>query len=308
MVKLHLINKKNGILILFLLISCTLKAQVMWNLKGGMMPRKSYTNEYFSGSDEKKTKCIDWMTGLEIEIPLSKKLNIETGLRFDHHTSAIEDDWGTDRNNTNHLTLPLRLAYKVPMGKNFTLRAGAGPYASYTLGGNVGEEWYSNLRAGVETCVAVDWKCLSLGATYDWNCLYKGFHDMNKPSIMLTLGIRFRSHVWRYVGAGLLTLCTVGAAYSTLINAIDYAPNYDSGSSFGGYGSSIPSESSSPSSTGRTCRSCGGSGVCTLCKGQGGYWVDSGTFTGTGNKKWATCGSCAGGNGKCRVCHGKGSL
>ena len=312
MVKFHLIDKRSWALSLLLLAVCSLQAQVMWNLKGGIMPRKSYTDESWWSSDMEKFKCIDWMAGLEMEIPLSSKLNIETGLRFDHHTSVLEDDWQIDRTIENHLTLPLRLAYKVPLGRYFSLHAGVGPYATYTLGGDIGSEWNNNLRAGLETSVAVNWNCLSLGATYDWNCLYKGFHDMNKPSIMLTLGIRFRSHVWKYVGAGLLTLCTVGAAAGTLKDFIDNEPGYSP--CYGGYssgysqGSSSGSSSSGSGSSSRICRSCNGSGVCTGCHGKGGYWVDSGKFTGSGNQKWATCGSCAGGNGKCRVCHGKGSI
>lgn len=75
--------------------------------------------------------------------------------------------------------------------------------------------------------------------------------------------------------------------------------------------STTPSPSSNYNSTtpsqGRTCAGCRGTGVCTMCQGKGGYYTNSGTYTGSGSKTWHTCSSC-GGSGRCGVCYGKGTI
>lgn len=213
--------KKFSFFILFLTITSVLhtRAQVMWNLKGGIMQR-SY-NEYYYFRDDyfERDKRIDWMAGLEMEIPLSNRLNLETGLRYRNHFSLVEldDEYRLDYCEAmSHLELPLRLAYKQPLGKHFSLHAGIGPYASYTLGNEFGEKWNKKLQVGLEPSIAINWSCLSLGATYNIPCFYKGFKDENKPVVMATLGIRFKSHVWKYVGATLLAIATVGTAVAAV--------------------------------------------------------------------------------------------
>lgn len=211
---------------------------------------RSYNEHYYFRDDYfEQDKRIDWMAGLEMEIPLSSRLNIETGLRYRDHYSMVEPDeehrfdW---REATSHLEMPLRLAYKQPLGKHFSLHAGVGPYASYALGNEFGEKWNKNLQVGLEPSIAINWSCLSLGATCNIPCFYKGFKDENKPVVMATLGIRFKSHVWKYVGATLLAIATVGAAVAAV-----WPTNYgNSGYSSGSYGSSYGSGSSDSYSSG----------------------------------------------------------
>lgn len=83
----------------------------------------------------------------------------------------------------------------------------------------------------------------------------------------------------------------------------------DAGVGFGGgsIGTFGSGSSSSSGSAYRTCSGCGGSGRCTGCSGSGRYWVDSGTYTGSGSRARVNCGSC-GGSGRCGVCHGTGRL
>lgn len=61
------------------------------------------------------------------------------------------------------------------------------------------------------------------------------------------------------------------------------------------------------SSDARRCAGCRGTGICTGCKGKGGYWVNSGMYTGKDSKTWVECFSC-GGTGQCGVCYGKGYI
>ncbi len=68
-----------------------------------------------------------------------------------------------------------------------------------------------------------------------------------------------------------------------------------------------PNYNSTTPSQGRTCAGCHGTGVCTMCQGKGGYYTNSGTYTGSGSKTWHQCSSCHG-SGKCGVCYGKGTI
>ena len=248
----HLSNVKKGFFVILLLASfLPVKAQVMWNLKGGIMQR-SYYDEYSIGWDESdRDKRIDWMAGLELEIPLNEKLNIETGLRYkDHYSLTFPDleynyDW---REAMSHIELPLRFTYKQPLGEYFSLHAGIGPYASYALGDDLGEKWHNNLQVGLEPSIAINWACLSLGVTYNIPCFYKGFDDENKPAVMATLGIRFKSKAWKYIGAGLLAVATVGAGVAAVWPTSDGSSYSSSSYSSASYNSSSSSYSSASTS------------------------------------------------------------
>lgn len=250
---LNCVGKRGLVVIVLMALFATAKSQVMWNLKGGIMQRSYYDDSSYWGNvifhgDDELEKRIDWMAGLEMEIPLSNILNLETGLRYRNHYSLAypdEENHGDYRVAKHHLELPLRLTYKQPLGEHFSLHVGVGPYASYALGDDLGKKWNNNLQVGLEPSVAINWACLSLGATYNIPCFYKGYKDENKPAVMLTLGIRFKSHVWKYVGATLLSIATVGAAASYAWSAANsssyssssYSPgnsSYNSRSSSGG--------------------------------------------------------------------------
>lgn len=228
----------------------TIQSQVMWNLKGGWMTRKLLMDEYQSttgtNSIEERTRP-EWTAGMELEIPLSTKLNIETGLRYrNHHVlvkntydykSFIREEW--DEASTI-FEIPLRLTYKQPLGRHFSIHAGVGPYVSAIADGWSSKrahetKWSDFVHVGLEPSVAINWACFSLGATYNIPCFYKGYKDENKPVVMATLGIRFKSHVWKYVGATLLTIASVGAAASyawSAANSGSYSSSsYSSGSS-----------------------------------------------------------------------------
>ena len=201
---MNLRNRKLLTTILLSLLSVfTANAQLMWNVKGGIMP-VSYTDGY------DKHNGVDWMAGLELEIPLSTKLNLETGLRYKHHYALTfldeNDEYYSSMGHlksVSHLELPLRITYKYPLNDNFMLRAGIGPYASYSVGQKMGEKWHNSLIVGLEPAVAVDWKAISIGLSYNLPCI-KGYKDENNNSIMFTIGIRFSSRVWSSIGDGIV--------------------------------------------------------------------------------------------------------
>lgn len=256
--------KRISIFVLLLAITYAfpVNAQVMWNLKGGIMQRSvyhfpDYSYYTFSHDDADLKKRIDWMAGLELEIPLSSKLNLETGVRYKNHYSLVnlDDEYENNWRNahwaeaTTHFELPLRLTYKQPLGEHFSLHVGVGPYASYAVGDDFGEKWDNNLQVGLEPSIAINWACLSLGATYNIPCFYKGYKDENDPVVMATLGIRFKSHVWKYVGATLLAIASVGAAAAVVWPTNDSYSSYNS-NSYSSSNSSSSYRSSSSSSVG----------------------------------------------------------
>lgn len=323
---LNCVGKRGLVVIVLMALFATAKSQVMWNLKGGIMQRSYYDDSSYWGNvifhgDDELEKRIDWMAGLEMEIPLSNILNLETGLRYRNHYSLAypdEENHGDYRVAKHHLELPLRLTYKQPLGEHFSLHVGVGPYASYALGDDLGKKWNNNLQVGLEPSVAINWACLSLGATYNIPCFYKGYKDENKPAVMLTLGIRFKSHVWKYVGATLLAIASVGTAAAAIWPSNGGYSSYSSGSYSPSYNSSSSSYSgSSSSSVGKSCKFCAGSGRCSgtnrcrgdgqckYCYGQGykstnGHYHECGVCKGT--KKCTFCG----GSGKCKHCGGTG--
>ena len=230
------------------------QGQVMWNLKIGAMPKSVYTSTYLMEEGEKDSSW-DYMGGLEVEIPLNEKFNIDFGARYKYHRTFVLDENNSHDYYTadTHLEFPLRLTYKQPLGEHFTFHAGLGPYFSYAFpdGDDLGED-SKNFQIGLEPSVVVNWKCLSLGMTYNLPCFYKGYKDENNPGFMITLGVRFPSHVWKYVGAVALGVVTAGAALAAAWPSGD--------NDYSGYGSSTYSSSSASGSHSSSSSSSSGGG------------------------------------------------
>lgn len=246
----------------FFFFSIALNAQVMWNLKGGFMP---VNVQHFDDDSEQR---VNWMAGLEIEIPTSKKFNIETGLRYKNEMLCFDysDEYHMDHTK-NHLEVPIRLAYKCKLRDNLAIRAGIGPYLGVGLEGDGIDP-----KIGIEPSVALDWKCLSLGLTYN-HPFYLGERAKYKANsgLMLTLGIRFGSNKWKYVGAGLVAASvvasTVYAATQGNNSDSNYSQNNNSSVSnpvfepTANTSNSSMKQSSNPSQLRKkTCSKCGGKG------------------------------------------------
>lgn len=236
--------------------------------------------------EEENSHNLNWMAGLEIEIPLSKILNLETGLRYKYEIMCKVD------HTVNHLELPIRLTYKHKLNENLSLRAGVGPYLGVGLEGDG-----VTPKIGIEPAVAVDWKCLSFGLTYnkpyyvDERRVYKA-----NSGLMLTLGLRFGSRSWKYVGPGLLA---AGAVAGAIYGATQGGTNASSASG-STFSDGVGNSSSEGGSRSRTCTYCKGNGICKFCKGSG-----QGPRTVFGTNTHVKCDYC---HGKkiCQECHGKG--
>lgn len=242
--------------------------------------------------DDDSENRVNWMVGLEMEIPTRKKFNIETGLRYKNEmlcSDYSDDDAG---HMVNHIEIPIRLAYKYRMRENLALRAGIGPY----LGLGISGDDFSP-KIGIDPSVAVDWKCLSFGLTYNHPFyLAEGGKYKANSGLMLTLGIRFGSNKWKYVGAG---LAVAGAVAGTVSAAI--SSNTNTSGTNGYVSSGAVGNSSSEGGRGtHTCAYCHGNGICRFCNGSG-----QGPKTIMGTNVHENCHYC---HGKkiCHKCNGKG--
>ena len=220
-----------------LLLASLVNGQVMYNLRGGIMPGKVHTD---MEHDENLTESrIDWMIGFELEIPISQKWNIETGLRYKSKSYVAYKDYNfgsywynedylakhpeEDFNqrlyrtylNASILELPIRATYKFHLNDNFALHLGFGPYASFNLTGkpfNSGMPFKSSaLSVGIEPSVALYYKNVSIGAIYNNPVIFQQHKEMDSNRFMITVGFRFSNKVWNSIGRGIDKAAESGA-------------------------------------------------------------------------------------------------
>ena len=188
---------------------------LLWNLKaGGMLWNRSLPDI------DEKSSATDILAGLGLEIPINKKFNIETGLRWKYIWALLNtEDYnpyvnGSDKTSEQMhlLELPVRLTYKWQLKDNLSLHLGAGPYASmpiaYSFSGDdsfIKDEPRGKLHVGLETAAVLYWGNFNIGAHYNIP-FYKGYEDGYNNRVELTLGIRFKSKIWGKIGAGVVAI------------------------------------------------------------------------------------------------------
>lgn len=228
----------------FFFATSMVNGQVMYNLRGGIMPGTVHTD---MEHDEDATESrIDWMIGFELEIPIAKNWNIETGLRYKQKSFvAYKDyDFGSywynedylakhpeeDFNkrlyhtylNASILELPIRATYKFHLNDNFSFHLGFGPYASFNLTGkpfDAGMPFESSaLSVGIEPSVALYYKNVSIGAIYNNPIFFQRHKELDSNRFMITVGFRFGNKVWNSIGRG-LSKAEESGALDALANA-----------------------------------------------------------------------------------------
>lgn len=225
------------ICIIVLVTTSIANAQVMYNLRGGIMPVTIHDD--MPNNEESTTGKIDWMIEFGLEIPISKNWNIETSLRYRSKSFiAYKDyDFGSYLYNEDYLAkhpdedfnkrlyrtysnaslmeLPIRATYKLLLSDNFALHIGCGPYASFNLTGkpfDAGMPFESSaLSVGIEPSVALYYKNLSLGVIYNNPIIFQRHDEMDSNRFMITLGFRFGNKVWRSIGHGIEKAADSGA-------------------------------------------------------------------------------------------------
>lgn len=176
-----------------------------------------------TNSDKEKNRLF-WMAGLELEIPVKQNWNIETGARFNSKWSEEENNC----RNAGMFEIPLRLAYNKQLGNNFSLHVGAGPYASSNID--------THLEIGIEPAITFYWHHLNVGLSYDIP-IHRNDHakELASNPFMVTLGIRFKSKVWKHIGTGLYAVGVVAQGYTQAMqnNEAGNSTNIGTASSIG---------------------------------------------------------------------------
>lgn len=190
------------------------KDPALWNFSVGAMSHTSYGEHLF-----------DWSLMLGGDIPIrlgGNPFTLETGLRYLNQKTSIfgdylyteydEDYYEYYEGNSSILEVPLRLAYDLRLAKDFSLRFSAGPYLSWLLSEPGG------INIGIEPSVALKYKYVSLGLQYTAP-VSQGFKNEYSHVPMLTLGIRFKSSAWKYIGEGLTVVGAGLGAYAATMSA-----------------------------------------------------------------------------------------
>ena len=224
--------------------SMPLRSEVFWEFQlGGMyMPR---TTSYMCEGDKvvknpNDSKQGTWnaLGGFGLFIPLSSRvpLLIETGLRY---RNAPIINYGK-RDNTwvwvdpkvgrgNFVELPLKLNYELRLNELNSFRFGLGAYGAYMIDGSEGNQ--TGLSVGIEPSVVFCHRGISFGLSYTNPLIYSAYKNKLGSNIALTFGIKFKSGAWKYIGAGLGAVATLGATAAVAYQSSQDSSGYSSDSS-----------------------------------------------------------------------------
>lgn len=168
-------------------------------------------------------------TGLHyrIESYQFEKTFIKTRYYEDGEKSVTKTHVRGHGNYKHGLQIPLKLNYEYGLNDNTSLRFGLGAFARYNIANGLGAnyvcepeqiyhqwnewEWKTKrfdgvpISVGINPSVVLSHRCVSFGVSYE-GTLYNPLHNRFNHAFMFTFGLKFRSHVWKYIGMG------VGAA------------------------------------------------------------------------------------------------
>lgn len=203
-------------------------------------------------------------TGINLFIPVSHRipLLIETGLHYRvgsyqfekkfRETYYYEDGdkdiskWTIRGESTlkHGIQIPLKLNYEYGFNDNTSLRFGLGAFTQFNFGkdnapwkydgyGNELEYKDSPFSVGINPSVVLSHRCVSFGVSYE-GTLYNPQHNRFNHAFMFTFGLKFKSHVWKYIGMGVgaaaMVAGGVGAAYmATQGKSTEQVSSSDSG-------------------------------------------------------------------------------
>lgn len=131
-------------------------------IKGGYNAANVSVTQNGSVNDSKTLSTFH--AGVIGDIPLASFLSFQTGLLLNGQGSKAttyldasnhSDNFVKETFNPLYLQLPANLVFKVPLGTDFRLYAGAGPYAQMGIGGKTK---VTSTVAGVETVTSHDIK------------------------------------------------------------------------------------------------------------------------------------------------------
>lgn len=152
------------------------------------------------------------MFGIFIEIPVSssRPFLIETGLGIGGADDAFRyDDIKVDSHS--FLQLPVKFDYRMKLSNRTSLTFGLGPYLNWFLDTPKYMD-DSHAQVGVTPSVTFRYRKLSLGISYYNPVIYNGPRNLNKNSLMMTMGLTFNLNKhwkgWKWIEAGVMASAT----------------------------------------------------------------------------------------------------
>lgn len=115
-------------------ISLTVKGGV--NAAHYSLPKDPTFNDPYA--DAGKTQ--NFQLGVLVNFPLSKELDLQTGLLLNGKGGKVSISqpyflWETSDTKSLYLEMPINFVYNIPISKSFGLHVGAGPYIAMGVGG-----------------------------------------------------------------------------------------------------------------------------------------------------------------------------
>lgn len=232
-------------------------AEVNWSFYVGGMYSKQYGagGSFYDDEDNynlipKKANSFEALLGLNLQIPLNKRIFLETGVGLRNKLVLMQKDGykfnpsdikmydrfdiedfiseNLDYGRGYFLGIPVKVGYNLKLNEKNQFLFSVGPYASVNIAGSY-EHWddlkfKDKLNVGLNASIVFRHRCMSFGLDYR-NPLFKnGLNDYYKNSVNLTIGINFKSKGWATIGTvALATASVVGgvaAAYSGSDNSL----------------------------------------------------------------------------------------
>ena len=213
-------------------------AQVGLRFEAGGGPVFGWVDDSSFGSlKSKKGIASQGMFGIFAEIPVSssRPFLIETGLGIGGADDAFR--YGDVKiDSHSFLRLPVRFDYRLKLSNRTSLTFGLGPYFNWFLDSPkyMGD---SHAQVGLTPAVTFRYRKLSLGVSYYNPVIYNGPKDLNKSSLMMTMGLTFNLNKhwkgWKWIGAGAAAAATV-ATTTALTNPPDSSYDLESRNSDSG--------------------------------------------------------------------------
>ncbi|MDE6126027.1 MAG: outer membrane beta-barrel protein [Muribaculaceae bacterium] len=170
--------------------------------------------------------------GVYLGIGLSPKipLFLETGLGLGLFESGLSKTNADKYGNMTELRLPVKVGYRLRLGKRSSLSFAFGPYLNWYAGTD-GIKVQDPIQVGLTPSVMFRYRKFSVGCSYLNPVVFNGPKELNRSTFMFSIGLTFNLNPnwggWKYVGAGV----AAGAVVAGTVAAVRSNQNHDSSSS-----------------------------------------------------------------------------
>lgn len=204
-----------------LIVQCAM-SQTAIRIEAGGGPTFGWVNDSDRFTTKaKKGVASNGQFGLFLELPVSSKkpFFIETGLAIGAIDNAFRiNSVDVQVDYHSYLRVPLKLDYRMMLGKRASLTFGAGTYADMALSRSE-HMGSSNLQIGLTPSIMFRYRKFNIGVSYYNPIIYNGIKTLNKNSLLVTCGFTFNLKKnwggWKWVGAGTIAAATIATTVAT---------------------------------------------------------------------------------------------